>query len=646
MKNLDHIVIGLVDALFEDIAFTDLCTAVCLIKSRDIISRAHKSRGLPFFTITLPSCSKLLESSLENGWIGCERTPYHGAISNDDLRPRFLHSLWARIFTRSGQLEAEPDSHSIFLLRQVYNLFKKLDMECEQEYVDAEIASFRRIESELPRSHPETWDSENPRWSTLEGHPLWGVAIPKSTHQYSLGLEPTEEASLYPWEHFRRMCAFMSSQLGDIDFWAIRPKHGPGAVSDGGKVRKYEFHTWPRKLQAIFPADWFTSHDFTDRTVSDHEPPSRMCAVPKTQKGPRLIATEPSAHQWIQGGLQRWFEDRIKSSFLGLSIDFRSQEYSRVLALEASISKSFATVDLSAASDRISTRLVQYVFQGNHALLDALHACRTRSMVIPKGITASFTKDELILLRKFSTMGSACTFPVQTIVFTMIAHFALAMAEQDWDCTADGFRRRASSIRVFGDDIIIDTHAVGHLYRILKECGLKVNESKSFYKGSFRESCGMDAFDGVDVTPGYIRSIYNASNPESLDSVVKCSNNLYKKGLWRTADRLLKTVPQKELKALPVARKDVGPVTLFTFVDQPLTAPKRWREDYQRWEYRYLTVTGKTRYSGYTGEASVFQFFMEDPDPMLPWQSGQPEQTRHRKIVAWVYPYQVGGSHD
>lgn len=641
MKNHDSLVNGLVDALFKDIAQTETVTSVCLIRSRQILSEALRARGLPFYTITLPACSKFLEKSLEDGWISHERPPYHGGLSYADQRPRFMHSLWARVFTDGGQLLAEPCHESIFILRQVYNLFKKLDMDCDQGYVDKEINSFLHIEDVLPRSHPDTWDSESPKWSTRVGHPLWGAILPDSPRQENLDFGEAGETFTQDWEVFRRMCVFMTSKFGELDFWAIRPKHGPGVVSERGKVRKYEFHTWPRKLQSVFPADYFASHDLTDRTVSDAEPPARMFAVPKTQKGPRLIAAEPSAHQWIQGGILRWLEDRVSSTFLGLSIDYRNQEYSRSLALEASKSRAFATVDLSAASDRLCTRLVEYVFQGHRPLLDALHASRSRSLLIPKELASHLDADVLLVLRKFAPMGSACTFPIQTIVFTMIAHFAVALAEQDFDVSDDGFRRRASKIRVFGDDIIIDNYAVGHLFRILEDCGLKVNKEKSFHKGLFREACGMDAYNGVDVTPGYIRKLYRPSDPESLVSVVECSNNFYRKGLWHIADRLLKTVPQQELKALAVSSKDVGPVSLFTFVDVPLTARKRWNKDYHRYEYRYLTITGKVSRIEYTGEASVLQYFTEDPDPMLPWASGQPERTRLRKIVAWVYPHQV-----
>jgi hypothetical protein len=218
----------------------------------------------------------------------------------------------------------------------------------------------------------------------------------------------------------------------------------------------------------------------------------------------------------------------------------------------------------------------------------------------------------------------------------MIAHMALCEADGDWDLSPHGFRRRAAEIRVFGDDIIIATRAVGDLYYLLSELGLMVNKGKSFYQGPFREACGMDAMNGVDVTPAKITQLYQPSNPETLVSVIECSNNLHKKGMWRTADALLKTVPEPELKLLPVSREVIGSVSLFTYLDAPLKARKRWNRDLHKWEYRILTVTGKVSRIGTTGESSLLQFFTEEPDPMLPWESGQVKRTQSRKRIAWV----------
>lgn len=638
MKNYDTIVPGLIDAMFEDMASAISVSDRTLSHSREYCTSAYAKRGLPFYTITLPSCCKFLEKSLEEGRIVDDRPPYHGALSSEDKRPRFLYSLWCYLFDSDGLIMVDPSDHAVFWLRQFYNVLKKLDMECAQEYVDEEISQYLRIESELPSSLPNTWDSDVPEWKPCFGHPLWGVQSADSRQNQLTGLDLPVHSDNIPWGKFRLLCANMSSSFGLFDVWAIRPKHGPGAIAEGSRTIKYEFRSWPRKLNAIFPADYFASPDLVDRSDDDNEIPAVLHAVPKTQKGPRLIASEPSSHQWIQGGIQRWFEDRIRSTFLGNSIDFRSQEYSRQLALEASRTGDYATVDLSAASDRLSTRLVQFVFQGNQSLLDALHACRSRAIRIPSGTSTNLESDVLIKLRKFAPMGSACTFPVQTIVFTMIGHLALCMADDDWDCTVDGMRRRASRLRVFGDDIIIDNHAYSHLVRILSSCGLKVNEGKSYSKGRFREACGMDAFDGVDVTPAYIRKLYHPSKPESLASLVTVSNNFHKKGLWRTAQALLKTVPDSERKLIAISQGDIGSLSIFTYVKGPLSAARRWNRELHGWEYRILTISGRTDTVQGSGEASLLQFFNEDPAGhcAYDWHSGQATRARLSKRVGWV----------
>jgi hypothetical protein len=72
---------------------------------------------------------------------------------------------------------------------------------------------------------------------------------------------------------------------------------------------------------------------------------------------------------------------------------------------------------LKSASDRISCWVIERLFRRSPSLLSALYATRTR------WITQSLDKKspEACRLRKFSTMGSAVTFPVQTILFSVLA---------------------------------------------------------------------------------------------------------------------------------------------------------------------------------------------------------------------------------
>jgi hypothetical protein len=296
------------------------------------------------------------------------------------------------------------------------------------------------------------------------------------------------------------------------------------------------------------------------------------------------------------------------------------------MAMRASIDGSFATVDLSAASDRLSTRLVEFVFQGgDFSLLDALHACRSRVYLLGK---------EMHRFRKFAPMGSACTFPIQSIVFATIATFAVMQAR------GLGFGARsvcAQQVRVFGDDIIIPTDAYPILTQVLTSLGLKVNESKSYSTGLFRESCGMDAFGGVDVTPAYVRQLYKPSNHTSLKSVVECSNNFFKKGFWHTSAELLKTVPEKERKLLTIGYDGGGAVSLYSFCghsDEHLNT--RWSTELCRWERRALITTTKVTKTQSDGDAGLVQFFFQEPDPESDYSSGQAQRARPTKRTSWV----------
>jgi len=651
MKNVRSVMLGIMNGVL-----TDICSYLpSMLKEStacyNAVESAFEDRGLPFFTITLPECAKLLEFSIREGSIPVERPPYHGRYSRTDCRPVFLHGLWSRIFDEHGHVFDAPCSFSVAALREVYYFAKKWHAECDKQYRDEVVNDYIRIEDELARPRPDTWDSDVPIWSRPSGHPIWGVQNGKVDPRQDLlsGFEqPETSGDMATWALFRVLCSKLSASLGFLDVWAIRPKHGPGAVSDKGvDIVKYDFDTWPRKLDNVFPADYFSSHDFVDRTRSSAELSCKLIAVPKTQKGPRLIAAEPTAHQWIQGGIQRWLESAISRSPLGLSISFRDQEASRVLALESSESGQYATVDLSSASDRLSARLVDYVFQANTSLLDALHACRTRSVFISSDLMPDGS-ERTLLLRKFAAMGSACTFPVQTIVFATIGHLALMLADGTRDCSLQSLRSRAHRLRVFGDDIAIDTKAYEHLVRLLTELGLKVNVNKSFHKGLFRESCGMDAFNGVDVTPAYIHKLHNPSDPSSLESVIEASNNFYRRGWWNASDAILKTVDSEILKYLAVTPQAAGPIVLFTYGQATLPSTKRrWNRRLHRHEYLTLMLHQHERKSHGRGESALLQYFTECPDqpliyglidnePLSDWSTGQAQRPSLRIKRGWA----------
>lgn len=638
MKIHQSLVSRTVEGLFQDSLMTFPDLRLAIQKQKVVTFRLLEEHGIAFATLVLPAAGKWFDHCLAAGAISGHRPLYHGHRSDSKI-PKYLWYLWALVFDDEGVLRADSDPNAILFLRQQYYFAKKLSIECEKDRTLAAVKSFIALEESLPPSRPDSWDTDDPEWVNPEGHPIWGVySQPRQAGLFD-DVETPSSLPRIRWKIFRNLCRNLMTSFGHLDVLSLEPKHGPGAVADAVRDIKYDFAIWPKRLNAIFPADWFATHDFHDRTKSDREIGSIMHAVPKTQKGPRLIAAEPTAHQWAQGAIQRWLEQKVQESPLALSIDFRDQTYSQRLALESSRSGAFATIDLSEASDRVTTRLAEYVFQGHQTLLDCLHACRTRYIEIPESLSPDGTR-RIILLRKFSTMGSAVTFPVQTIIFTLLGHFALMCIDEDWDVSLQGMRRRAHRVRVFGDDIVIDSRAYGKLVTLLEECLLRVNRDKSFSQGLFREACGMDAFDGVDVTPAYIRSPYSPRNPESLASVLECSNNFHKKGFWHTAHEVLKTIPADELKLIIRSRQDVWPTSVFSFCEGTYLEgiKTRWNKDLHRREALALQLLSRGAKVRGSGEASLLQYFLERPDlaSLSKWEAGQAKRPQHKKQLRWV----------
>jgi hypothetical protein len=107
--------------------------------------------------------------------------------------------------------------------------------------------------------------------------------------------------------------------------------------------------------------------------------------------------------------------------------------------------------------------------------------------------TARFEGSSLAL-EKFSSMGNGYTFPLETLIFYAIA-FGV--------CVELGIPTH--DVRAYGDDIICPTQAYPLLAEVLTHLGFDVNRKKSFSEGPFRESCGADYFQGIDIRPVYVK---------------------------------------------------------------------------------------------------------------------------------------------
>lgn len=204
--------------------------------------------------------------------------------------------------------------------------------------------------------------------------------------------------------------------------------------------------------------------------------------VPKNAKTHRPITKGGSLNMMIQLAFGDYMTRRLRA----FGVDLTDQERNQKLALEGSLSGNLATLDLESASDTISTEVVYALLPIDWA--HALDVCRS---------SKAWLDGDLIKLEKFSSMGNGFTFPLESLIF-----WALSSCASD-----DGFAS------VYGDDIIVSTSSVPLVREILTVFGFSLNFAKSYWKGSFRESCGADYIRGIDIRPCYQK---NLISPEEL----------------------------------------------------------------------------------------------------------------------------------
>lgn len=203
---------------------------------------------------------------------------------------------------------------------------------------------------------------------------------------------------------------------------------------------------------------------------------NHLSFVPKTAKTHRGIAVEPLLNTFIQKGIDAELRVHLKRAGYDLSNQERNQHLARI----GSYNGTFATIDLSSASDSISISLVKALLPSSwFSLMDC-----TRS-------PAYETSDGEFRYQKFVSMGNGFCFPLETLLFAAACRYVL----------------RNESVRthaVYGDDIIVPSTVAPELLELLKFMGFTPNPDKTFLEGPFRESCGSDWYRGLDVRPVYL----------------------------------------------------------------------------------------------------------------------------------------------
>lgn len=219
-------------------------------------------------------------------------------------------------------------------------------------------------------------------------------------------------------------------------------------------------------------------------TVPDIHPLAynKLCFVPKNGKTDRAICIEPDLNIYFQLGAGEYIRNRMRLK-LGLDLD-NLADRNKCLARIGSREDSLSTIDLRAASDTISMKLVEWLLPEDwYKLLCTLRSPKT---IYPDGTVH--------LNEKFSSMGNGFTFELESLIFTCILREANRLYVGD-DYIAQSF----------GDDCIINREGSAEAINLMESLGFAVNEEKSFTSGLFRESCGGDFFNGHPVRPYFLK---------------------------------------------------------------------------------------------------------------------------------------------
>jgi len=279
--------------------------------------------------------------------------------------------------------------------------------------------------------------------------------------------------------------------------------------------------------------------------LQQHE---RISFVDKDASSMRPIGIGNSCNMYLQLGVKT----HMQKCLLRAGFDLTNQQHNRHLAYLGSVEGMIAlscpdqdgnqrsTVDLANASDtnalELSSLLLPYKWFS--FLSDLRH---------PTGMLG----EEIITYNKMSAMGNGFTFPLESLIFASILYGVYAQNGWAWD---------TDDIAVYGDDIICHKFAVPDLFTALEWSGFSMNTEKSFISGSFKESCGADYFQGINVRPIYLKRCIN-----SAKDAYHVANTVLPQTL--DVNSQVSAGYRAIYQAIYVILKDVGPVLYGPLVD-------------------------------------------------------------------------------
>jgi hypothetical protein len=531
LKSFDPIWIALSDALPGGKVSTKT--------KKSVLARSAASTKC-FYLLDLPSLGKSIYRSFETGYL--EPVANFAYRHN---RPVFLKELFSLLYDREGILRSFSDYPKLIitarkLLQLCMVFYKYEDIPCADNS-DALVAQFKELQL--------------------------------SRKDFLSKIDDLQTLSI-----LSKARVLILKVLGNHDPRDIMPYHGSGVVkTQEANWEKWTIHPYYPKLQELYPDDAYMfaslSHVCdTWQLLEDRETRDaigvRITFVPKNASTKRMIAVEEAYPQYLKMGLMDRLYEIIQSNPLTKGyVNFNSQEENRFAAQLGSIDRSLCTIDLSSASDSVYKDLVAYLFPKDWA----------KALLLTRAEFAEYGEDSFPL-ETFATMGSACCFPVEALVF-----WAVTSACVGHTCNF-----------VYGDDIICDNDAFSKVHDAFNRLGFMVNEGKSYHNGPFRESCGGDFILGEDVS--VVRLIHDVHT--NLESTIEFINNVGKKYGESCSDALYRCITD-EIGFLPLTTDrnlaSTAVVRSTRSAANDCFLRRRYNRALQRYEYRVRSRRPSTK---------------------------------------------------
>ncbi len=488
--------------------------------------------GMAFLTITLPKFEKDFLTAVSRGFVGSDL--FHGFRRRGGL-PAFLSGFLRQMFDGSGALREDASASVMRSIRQVLLLLSKVEYPVSASRRKKAIRSYVSTDEQLVELNERLKNAFRSAARTLLGPYLQEV-----------------ERALY-WREYL-------------------PRHSTGALATKESPNgRWASTTWTERLQSVLrweddlhtcPSESYYGPEVTV-LAEDSEPAAKLVTVPKTMKGPRVIVEEPVYNQYVQQGILNIMSDVLtqrRFRHLAERFSWADQTPNRELAREGSYNGAFATIDLSEASDRVTLELVEVLLDSVPFLRDAVTASRSRRVQIGP--------EEAVTLNKFSSMGSALCFPIESMVFYILVSLGQA-AHHDIAPSMLRASLKYGEVRVYGDDIIVPADVAHSAIHWLESYGLKVNVDKTFTTGPFRESCGADWFRGKDVSVFKLRQPLpeKRHHVEALRSAIQFHNRAFGAGWFLVAEWTAKYL-DKVHRYIPRAPFGLAAHALWTY-DEP-----------------------------------------------------------------------------